>query len=196
MTVIKRIRTKLEQQVSLGVRNLGNGTILIGHAPYIAPGAWLHAIFPPLSQQKIDELEKEMKVGMPEDYRNFLSQSNGLRVFMNSITLYGFVESIKREDTDHSLGNPFSIIRPNLESEKPADSLPEYVFIGSYRKDGSRLYINSKTNEVHCCSRTISTPIKTWSCFELMLISEIDKFCLDFKNNGDRVDHPLLRKGK
>jgi hypothetical protein len=56
-----------------------SGAVLIGHAPHIAPMAWLHSIYPVLTEEDIIELEAELKKPIPEAYRDFLKNySNGL----------------------------------------------------------------------------------------------------------------------
>jgi hypothetical protein len=61
---------------NLGKQALESGTILIGHAPHIAPKAWLHSIHAPLSDREINALEKYLGI-IPEDYKSFLKKANG-----------------------------------------------------------------------------------------------------------------------
>jgi hypothetical protein len=75
----------------LGEQKLENGTLLIGLAPHIAPKAWLHCIHAPLNNEEISELEKKLKVTIPECYKLFLKkEANGIKVFNTTFYLFGF----------------------------------------------------------------------------------------------------------
>lgn len=70
--------------------------------------AFLHTLYPPLSENLIATVEARLGCDLPASYRAFLSQvSNGARLF-NVISLYGLVEQIDR-DPAHPLGQPISI---------------------------------------------------------------------------------------
>lgn len=45
------------------------GAILIGKAPHIAPEAWLNTLYPPLSKNDVQALEKELGMEISIDYK-------------------------------------------------------------------------------------------------------------------------------
>ena len=75
----------LEGFTSLGEKYMANGTHLIGRAPHIAPMAWLHAIYPPLTNNEIKELELLLKTNLSGGYNEFLLISNGLTVYCGTL---------------------------------------------------------------------------------------------------------------
>lgn len=168
----------------LGQHQTENGTLLIGKAPHIAPQAWLHRIFEPLSDSQIKELELKMKISIPHDYRCFLNYSNGLGVFNTTLSLYGMTFINNR--TVESTYQPFDIVRRNV-IERPANAHKDVLFIGSYSWDLSLLFIDPNTNKVHICKRDDATPIFEWSSFSLMLEQEIKRLATLFDSEGKKI---------
>lgn len=81
----------------LGKKEYSDGTALIGKAPHIAPQAWLHRIYAPLSDEQIEEMEAALPMEIPEDYIAFLKASNGLGVFQQ-MNLYGYRSNYQRSE--------------------------------------------------------------------------------------------------
>lgn len=161
----------------------GNGIHLIGHAPHIAPKAYLHIIFNPLSEKEIKDLEKELNETIPEDYKEFLKMSNGLIYFNGTLALYGKrLNYIRNED---NVWQPFSIITKNIY-ERPRGSKDSYFYIGSYSYDGSLLYIDKKNNRTYRCNRRIATPLNEWNSFNEMLFIEVKRISLLFNEKGEK----------
>lgn len=93
------------------------GAILIEKAPHIAPEAWLNTLYPPLSKNDVQALEKELGMEIPIDYKKFLLDvSNGLDILVGTFCLDGLRRNYKRS-TDESR-QPFSIITANIR-ERP-----------------------------------------------------------------------------
>jgi len=165
----------------LGERHLEDGTLLIGHAPHIAPQAWLHCIYPPLSDKELCDLENELNESMPDSYRLFLKNTNGLNVFNTTFNLYGLRKNYKRDVV--SVWQPFDILTPN-RLERPGNAKRNFLFIGSYNWDGSLLYIDRNFGNVHVCNRDDSTSLFQWANFDEMLDSEIKRVVTLFDDKG------------
>jgi len=175
----------LKQFEYLGKRLLDNGTLLIGKAPHIAPQAWLHSIHSPLTNLQIKELEEKMQTAIPDDYKDFLKITNGLKVFNTTFTLDGLRKNFKRGIGD--VWQPFNIITPNT-LERPKNAGKKFFFIGGYDWDGSLLYIDSATNHVHLCEREDATSLYDWKNFEQMLESEINRLVKLFDKEGKELN--------
>ena len=159
---------------------LPDGTLLIKNIPKVAPEAYLHQVFSPLNIEEIDLLEQAVGAGIPEDYKVFLQQANGLSLFSNSIALHGYKKSYSRTT---SVREPFSLASLN-ENDRPFDSPIECFFIGSYRSDGSLLYLTRKDNRIHRCTRDSIRPIDEWKNLQECLLSEYERIGRLFTPDG------------
>jgi len=172
----------------LGQERLEDGTILIARAPHIAPLAWLHNIYPPLSANLIVKLEEELGGAIPDDYKEFLSLSNGLGVFNTTFSLYGYRRNYKRDDIN--VWQPFDILTHNIK-ERPYNATEAMFFIGGYSWDGSLLYIDVDTNTVHICERENADSLFEWPSFDQMLESEIKRLTILFDHEGKKIKKHL-----
>lgn len=169
----------------LGRDLLKDGTLLIGKAPHIAPHAWLHCIYPSLSDRDISALEMELNQEIPTVYKEFLMTSNGLSVFNTTLSLFGKRSNYKRSIDD--VWQPFDIVLPNT-IEKPQNANSDSFIIGCYDWDGSYLYIDKKKQSIHLCENDDVKSLYEWKCFEDMLCSEIRRLTMLFDRNGKELD--------
>jgi len=169
----------------LGEKRLNNGTCLIGQAPHVAPNAWLHSIYPGLNLNEIKELESILDKTIPDCYRSFLENSNGLKLFNTTFCLDGLRKSYGRGLDD--VWQPFDIRTPNM-SERPKNAADCFFFIGGYDWDGSLLYIDSHTQKVHLCRTDDATSLYEWDSFEIMLESEIRRIIKLFDSEGKEIN--------
>jgi len=165
----------------LGEKILDDGTLLIAKAPHIAPLAWLHSIFPPLSPEDIFTLEEQLNGKIPASYKDFLLVTNGLKVFNTTLSLDGCRRNYKRDTI--SVWQPFDILTPNID-ERPKNAEKTMFFIGGYDCDGSLLYIDNNTNKVHLCSVDDANSLYEWPSFDKMLESEINRLIGLFDKEG------------
>lgn len=162
------------------------GAFLIGHAPHIAPEAWLNSIYSCLSEQETSDLELLLGTNIPYEYRYFLQNiSNGMNVLVDELCLFGKRTNYTRTSFD-ATRQPFNL-RDALE-EKPHNSTPEMFLIGGYSWDGSKLYIDKKDNKVYYCQRYDCTPLKSWDSLSNMLQSEVERLYNLFDTNGKQIN--------
>ena len=81
MDAIEQAIQFLQTYERLGSRALQDGTLLIARAPHIAPEAWLHQVFGPLAEDRIQRMEEQLDRSLPTDYRRMLYTCNGLSEF-------------------------------------------------------------------------------------------------------------------
>jgi len=176
---------KINKFGQFGIKELSNGTFLVGKAPHVAPSAWLHAVFAPLSDNQIEELQDKLGILLPDDFRYFLKRANGISIFSTSLSIYGH-----RDNYERNLGSvwqPFDIITPN-KYERPKDATKDFFFIGGYDWDGSMLYIDLRTSKVYRCSNETSTPLNEWENLGKMLVEEVDRLIELFDSKGIEID--------
>lgn len=172
--------------------NLGQKTIdktgaqLIGHVPHVAPEAWYHNIFKPLTEEEIKFLEDKIKINFPDTFKDFLKFSNGIKIFSNEISIHGKRDNYNREGDD--VWQPFDILTINID-ERPKDANSSYLFIGSYYDDGSQLYIDCDTEKVYRCEPGLSQKkLNMWGDIGTMIISEAQRIEKLYDEKGQLID--------
>ncbi|MCM1111578.1 MAG: SMI1/KNR4 family protein [Clostridium sp.] len=181
-----KILNLLMKYSNLGIEeNIHTGAILIGHAPHIAPHAFLNQLFPPIDMEKIHILENDIGNKMPDSYVEFLTKfSNGLHILVGVLSLFGYRTNYVRR-----LGycnQPFDI-RPINTIEKPHNASIDMFFMGFYDWDGSSLYM-TPDGKVQLCRRYDATCLHTWESLEDMLISEIERLYGLYDENGVKIN--------
>lgn len=162
------------------------GCLLIGKPDYLPIYAWVNTIYSQLSEDEYKILEDKLPFGIPEMYKHFLLNfSNGLCLLEGNLNLYGYRKNYKRDIS--AILQPFDLDVPN-KKERLRDSKKNYFFIGSYRYDGSKLYIDTETNHVHLCAKYNSTSLYEWSSLTEMLNSEIDRLYSLVNEDGSFID--------
>lgn len=164
-----------------GCKEYENGTKEYGHAPFIAPEAYNFCVFATLNEDDIVELERDLKREIPSQFRSFLmTDTNGLHLF-HHFSLYGIRKSYNRDL--NATPEPFGLLEPNIY-EKPKNAKDTYFFIGGYRYDGSKLYIDSEDGKVHFCKRRDASSLLAWDSFEDMLLSESKRIFTLYDDRG------------
>lgn len=174
MNFFEEVKRELFEYNNLGEEIQIDGTLLIGRAHHIAPLAWLHSIYAPISPEEVNHLEKEMDKNIPKSYSYFLTNCcNGLKIFNDALSLDGLRK--KNGRSIEASRQPYSIITPNT-IERPFDAKDEYLFIGGYSwGNGALIYIDKSNEKVYKCERQNTNPIQIWTSFEEMLITEIKR---------------------
>ncbi len=190
MNYFEEIKKELFKYKRLGEETVPEtGALLIGHAPHIAREAWLHKIYPVLSNNDITSLETNLQTTIPTVYKYFLQQySNGLNLFVAEFSLDGLRKELGRSVA--ASRQPFDLSIPNID-ERPDNARDSYFFIGGYSWDCSKLYIDKETNKVHYCDRWDATSLYEWNSFEEMLLSEIKRLSSLFDEDGVIINKGL-----
>jgi hypothetical protein len=175
----------IQKAKEFGYRKLPNGAQLFGRVPHVAPEAWLHAVFAPLSSAGISDVEKQLAIDLSPSLRDFLANANGLTLFSTSLSLYGLRTDFSRQGD--SSWQPFDIITPNT-LERPRGAKPSFIFIGSYDWDGSLLYVDSRYEKVYRCANVSPKPLNEWPGFWEMLTAESARLATHFDGTGHELD--------
>jgi hypothetical protein len=185
MKDFKRIISHLDKFKPYGNEITDNGTVFIGKAPWVAPKAWLFIIYPPINENEIILLEKQMQLTIPMSFRQFLLFSNGLSIFHSNLSIFGLRTSYNR--SLNAIRQPFNIVTPNTY-ERLQDANDNQLFIGFYCWDGSLLYIDNETEKVYRCSKDSTVPLNQWNNFAEMLESEIIRLISIHNDEGIPLD--------
>lgn len=173
MDTFNKVLSTLETAGATGEKTLKNRVKLIGNISQVGPEAYFHIIFPELNNAEIAKIENTLGTELPVQYVEFLRKANGAILFGGNFSLYGLRTSFVREGEESY--QPFSIETPNIK-ERPKDALSDWIIIGGYRQDGSRLYIDKNSGMVYRSERTrASHQLNSWKDFWSMLDAEVDR---------------------
>lgn len=173
----------VDQARGLGERALDSGTRLIGHVPHVAPEAWLHALYPPLSEDGIAAVEESLSFPLPADYAAFLRIHNGLRVFSGDLWLGGRRTSYSR--VGDAAWQPFDLVLHHEEFTKALNG--EELVIGGEQRTGVVLRYVIESGEIHKCRRRAGKPLGVWNSLEEMIASEASRLASCFDATGRRI---------
>ncbi|HET6229655.1 MAG TPA: SMI1/KNR4 family protein [Longimicrobiaceae bacterium] len=167
------------------MQTLANGTKLVGHVPHVAPEAWLHVVFPALSEPELVSLKTSLGGPLPEDYRNFLRQMNGIRLFSGALTIDGLRKSYER--TGEAVWQPFDVVDLNT-LERPQGAKPTDFFIGGYDWDGSVLCVDTGSGETWRRDRDGFPSLNRWPSLFHMLADETERLAGHFDAEGKEIN--------
>lgn len=180
------ILEKLRRWKSNETQTLSNGTVLICKVPHIAPQAWLHRLYGPLTEEKISQLDSKLTKKLPKDFRDFLSNFNGVNIFSDSISIWGVKTSYVR--TGEEAFQPYDLC--DLNDEKSNEISDEWLVFGSYSWNGSYMVynINRDIEKVFRCDNDSNEILQEWPDLFTWLSGEIDRLSLLFDENGVEYD--------
>jgi SMI1 / KNR4 family (SUKH-1) len=170
---------------AFGFQRLETGVELIGHVPHVAPQAYFHQLYPPLTSDEIDALENRLRLPFPLDFRDLLLHTNGMTLFSSHLRVFGARFSYVRQGLN--AWQPLGIEQPNIQ-ERPADAPSDALFIGSYFWDGSRIYMTGSPAMAIRARRGSSVPLNSWPGLWEMLISEARRLAALFDDKGRPKD--------
>jgi hypothetical protein len=173
---------------AFGYRALPNGTELVGHVPHIAPQAWFHQRFAPLSELDIMALEAQLGMQLPPVLRTFYAHYNGLGLFAYELSVHGRRHTYER--TGDAVWQPFDLADLNGYGRfrrRP----PQQLLLSRYRRDGAWLYLDTTTGNVYRENALSSQVEHEWPSFEVMLVAEVQRLVLLFDEQGRRYESYL-----
>jgi hypothetical protein len=180
------ILTSLKRWQNGGMKTLENGTELICHVPHVAPQAWLHTVYARLSDEKIDEIKKEIGVELPVDFIEFLKCANGINIFSDSLSIWGLRTSYAR--TGDAAIQPYDLVA--LNQEKKGKIPTDWIVFGSYSWDGSEMLydIKSSNSKVYRCENGSKKILQEWETLWAWLSSEVERLSKLFDEKGIEYD--------
>jgi hypothetical protein len=177
------IELHINRHRHLGSKTTPSGAILVGHVPHVAPEAWLHELFPGLDNDRIERLESLLGTGIPDEYRAFLHELNGVHLYSSNIWLGGDRTSYTR--TGEDVWHPFSLTDCNGDSPQSAKS--SRFFIGGIASDGQRMYLGTKDGSVHLCSQRSTKSKRRWPNIVDMLSTRMEELSHLYNESGKKV---------
>jgi hypothetical protein len=182
MRDLKIITPMYEQMLRfsfLGKEKKPDGTMFYGRAPHVAPVAFLHKLYPPLTDEQIIELGNVAGNKIPRHLADLYRECNGLHYFSDSLSIDGL-----RIEGAHQ---PYDIDIPNVY-ERPKDAEDNIIFFGGYSWNGSLFYTKVNDEKIYWCDRKSTKPLKHWNSIEDFIYQEANRIAALFDSKGIPVD--------
>lgn len=171
------IATEIEKTVgSQESVRLPDGTRLISPSPEIAPNAWRHILFHPISYEEIKAMESSLGHSLPEQIKRFLTHYNGASFFNRQICVWG-----KRRSWERNIEQswqPFDLVDHNRTNERPIGSPDSVIFFGSANRGDDWVFAdmsNPGTDQIGQTTRELFAPIRNWPDFNNWLKTELGR---------------------
>lgn len=168
-----------------GEKRLSKGVRLICPTPHLGPESWLHVLFPPLAPEKVKKMEENLGVPLPNDFRGFLQQANGLMLFNYRISVWGLRERMVRLGEDEAWF-PHDLVDHNFKSMRP-DGSPQAIVFFAGADDGDTWCFFEPDGERYRVGKTARHtfhPSAYWPDFGAWLLSEIGSLEMLFNADG------------
>lgn len=178
----------VERWASRGERILANGARLICPTPQVAPKAYLHVLYAPLSSESIRELDAEFEMRFPKSFQELLRRSNGLDLFSGFLSIWGVRKSWAR--TGDEGWQPYDIVYHNrgLGAPQPNGSQPVVNF-GSSADGENWCFFEQLENgyRVGETPRHEFAPIRYWPNFETWIREQLAELEVLFDEEGKQI---------
>lgn len=169
----------------LGTKKTSNGTVLYGKAPHVGSEAYLHAVFPSCPESGLERIEANVGMPLPPALRSFVKLSNGLDVFVGTLSIFGWRENFKRT-VEAVQSQPFSIITPNT-IERPQWIEPTHWIFGRYNWDGTAVCLG-RGAAVTARAPGTGEIRRTWKSLDDFLKTEAQRLRGLFDDQGREID--------
>ena len=183
--IINPLIEKMIRFVSLGEEVAPNGTLLYGCAPHIGKKAFLHTLYPPLKENEILMLEKNIGIKLPPHLIDFYQECNGFHYFLDTLSVDGLRIGAGRSGADYY--QPYDLKTINVD-ERISDAEVDCVFFGGYDWDGSLVYTRQNEADVYLCSVDSAKPIYSWPSISDFIHSESERIAGLFSLDGMQFD--------
>lgn len=188
------VRSILDRWHEQGSRVLNNGAELICHVPHVAPEAWFHTLYAPLTEADIKLLEADLGVQLPLHLSSLYCRTNGLKAFSDELAVYGLRRNYIRTGDDAR--QPYEVREPNTYFSLPGWQRGQCLVVGSYREDASPvLYPNRSGSEIARVDRGTGEVLARWPSLWVWLRKELERLATLYDERGRRIAemHPGVR---
>lgn len=166
------------------------GAVQICHVPHVANQAWLHTLYMGLRSEELTQLEAEMakiRKIVPKDYQEFLSYTNGAKLFSGNIALFGFSKSQINWNITEGVDafQPYDLYWENYSIWKRVP--PKWLLIGSLVQRAREVYIDLDGRVFECEYRK-SEVVREWPSFWELILYYVDFLSTKFDERGVATD--------
>jgi hypothetical protein len=188
---IEPLLRRLERWRPAGwIEHVGGG-LQVCHVPDEGDLAYLHTLYPGLSEDRLAQTEAACDRQMPAEYRRFLGWANGADFFRQLGLNGSHIRGPDREPIDRSgagVGQTISLDYGN-QFERPAGAPHSAWVVGTVSGwSGQGYLLLRQDGGVALCSATDATDVAaSWESFSHMLFSEFDRMAGLVDDRGERL---------
>lgn len=174
------VMSRLERWRAGGWVEHSGGGLQVCHTPEEGPQAYLHWLYPGLSEERLAATEVAYDRPLPPEYRRFLAWANGLSLFAHHFGLNGsHVRGDGRELIDRSgegIGQPISLDHGNRYGWPANAPYTSWVIgaISGYSGQGSLLL--NQAGEVRLCAKEDADDVAAvWPSLDELFLGEFER---------------------
>jgi hypothetical protein len=183
--------TRLERWRPAGWIEHAGGGLQVCHLPDEGALAYLHTLYPGLSEDRLVQTEAAYDRPLPAEYRRFLGWANGAGFFGHLRLNGSHVRGTDREPIDRSgagVGQTISLDYGNQFGWPAGAPYSAWVLGTVSGWSGQGYLLLRQDGGVTLCSMTDATDVAaTWDSFSHMLFSEFDRMAGLVDDQGRRL---------
>jgi hypothetical protein len=173
------LMARLERWRPAGWIEHEGGGLQVGHVPDEGTHAYLHTLYPGLSEDRLAQTEATYDRQLPSEYRHFLAWANGAGFFRHLRLNGSHIRGTDRELIDRSgvgVGQTISLDYGN-QVGWPAGAPGTAWVLGTVSGwSGQGYLLLRQDGRVTLCSKTDATDVAaSWDSFGHMLFGEFDR---------------------
>ena len=151
------------------------------HVPSIAPYAYLHTIYAPVTVDALATFAAGLEI--PDEWISFLKIQNGAEMFSNALSLYGVNDPHQLIDRSANYSQAaFSLLKVNGHSVLAG--FPDYLQIGNYGYNAARLLLSRRDGLIRVVSRSGSETLASWPKLETYFSDELGRLSSLYSSSG------------
>lgn len=182
------LRARLERWRSGGWVEHEGGGLEVGHVPAEGTQAYLHTLYPGLSEDRLAATEAAYDRALPGEYRRFLAWSNGAWLFRHLGLNGSHIHGTERELIDRSgvgVGQPVSLDYGNQFGWPRHAPYTAWVLGTVSGWSGQGYLLLRQDGAVTLCGLTDADDVAaSWGSFSHMLFSEFDRMAALVGDDG------------
>ena len=167
------------------------GGLQVCHVPEQGTRAYLHTLYPGLSEDRLAQTEAAYDRQLPAEYRRFLAWANGAGLFRHLGLNGSHIRGVDREMIDRSgvgVGQAISLDYGNQFGWPAGAPYSAWVLGTVSGWSGQGYLLLRQDGGVTLCSKTDATDIAaSWESFSHMLFSEFDRMASLVGDRGTRL---------
>lgn len=151
------------------------------HLPDLAPFGYLYTIFAPPDPEALKRCSHGLQ--LPGVLQGFFAYQNGADLFFNALSLFGVLEPGRLFSRMSDRAEyPFDLQELNRQSGLTPEG--EWLLIGSYSFDGTRVMLHRSTGGIQAVERKRHQKRSEWPCFGTYLKEEIERLLPMYSEAG------------
>ena len=175
--IIKKIESRW------GEMTTENNCFYNGSPKYLKNKSHFNYIFKKIGLEKYCDFAKEHFFEMPQELIDFYQECNGIRLFLSSLSIYGFQVS-----TDTMQPFDLAIENYNIHARMSGNNCDNdaLFFFGSYGGDYVFAYDINQSNEIYVYENGFNKPILSFESLKDLLCFFVDRMSIHYNEKCEK----------